>query len=215
MMAGVSVIICVRNGEAYLREALDSIATQDISDLETVVVDDGSEDRSSQIASAHPVGPRVINRPPSGYPASLNAGLEAVSNDFIAVLDADDVWPQNRLHEMLRAFERDPGAEIVYGQMVNTNASLEPKQAPLVARQLTCSLVRRGVFAKVGRFRTDVTQASNVDWMSRAVAMRIPMAQLGSLVLLRRIHGDNLGVRDVARGRQDLLRIVREHHARS
>lgn len=214
-MAGVSVIVGVRNGEAYLRDALDSIAAQNVSDLETVVVDDGSEDRTAEIARGHAVCPRVISRPPRGQPAALNAGVEAATKEFVAFLDADDAWPQTRLCDMLGAFERDPALEIVYGRMVNTNESLEPMQAPFAARQLTCSLLRRSVLAKVGRFRTDVTHASNVDWMSRAAAMRIPMAQLQSIVLLRRIHTDNLGVRDVARGRRDLLRVVREHHART
>ena len=215
MMAGVSVIVCVRNGEAYLRAALDSIAAQKVGDLETVVVDDGSEDRTAEIARTHGIRPRVINRPPSGLPASLNIGLEAVGKDFVAFLDADDAWPRTRLSEMLGAFESNPGVQIVYGQMVNTNASLEPKHAPFATRQLSCSLLRRAVFARVGGFRTDVTHASNVDWMSRAAAMGIPMARLDSIVLLRRIHTDNMGVRDVARGRRDLLRVVREHHART
>src|SRR5262249_32461589 len=93
MTTGVSVIICVRNGEAYLRDALDSVAAQDMANLESIVIDDGSEDGSAAIAQSHAVRPRVISRPPSGYPASLNAGVEAASKDFVAFLDSDDVWP--------------------------------------------------------------------------------------------------------------------------
>jgi glycosyltransferase involved in cell wall biosynthesis len=215
MMAGVSVIVCVRNGEAYLREALDSIASQNVSGMETIVVNDGSQDRTAEIARTHAIRPRVIDRPPSGLPVSLNAGLEAASQDLVAFLDADDVWPPTRLRDMLLAFESNPDAGIVYGQMMNTNASLEPKRAPFATRQLNCSLLRREVFARVGGFRVDVTHASNVDWISRAAALGIQMVRLESVVLLRRIHGDNMGVRDVVRGRQDLLRVVREHHART
>ncbi|MEZ5830189.1 MAG: glycosyltransferase family A protein [Dongiaceae bacterium] len=214
-MANVSVIICVRNGEAYLREALDSIYAQNLSDLETIVIDDGSEDRTAEIARSHAIRAQVITRPASGHPASLNAGLDVASRDFIAFLDADDVWPSTRLRDMVGVFESDPGIEIVCGQIVNTNELLEPKQPPFTTRQLTCSLVRRHVFAKVGRFRTDVTHASSVDWTVRAAVMGIPMKQLDSVVLLRRIHADNMGVRDVSRGRQDLLRVVREHRART
>jgi glycosyltransferase involved in cell wall biosynthesis len=213
-MAGVSVILCVKNGEAYLRDALDSVAAQNVSDLETIVVDDGSEDRSAEIAKNHVVRARVVSRPASGQPASLNAGLQLAAKEFIAFLDADDVWPRTRLSDMLRVFENNPSLEIVYGQIVNTNETLEPTQAPFATRQPTCCLVRRRVFAKVGGFRTDVRHASAVDWVARAAAMDVPMAQLESLVLLRRIHTENTGVRDVSRGRQDLLRVVREHHAR-
>lgn len=214
-MAGVSVIVCVRNGEAYLRDALDSVAAQTVDELETIVVDDGSQDRTAEIARNHAVRPQVVSRPPSGHPASLNAALEVAAKDFIAILDADDVWPPTRLRDMLRVFESDPGAEIVYGQIVNTSEALAPRQAPFATRQLTCSLVRRRAFAKVGRFRTDVMHASNVDWVVRAAAMGIPAAQLDAVVLLRRIHADNMGVREASRSRQDLLRVVREHRARS
>lgn len=215
MMAGVSVIICVRDGEAYLRDALDSVAAQDVADLETIVIDDGSVDRSAAIARANRVGARVVSRPASGQPASLNAGLELAGKDFIALLDSDDVWPQGRLANMLRMFDSDPDNEMVYGQMVNTNDALEPIQAPLATRLLPCSLVRRAVFARVGRFRTDVQHATSVDWMIRAATMKIRMAPLESVVLLRRVHSSNFSVRDVSCARQDLLRIVREHRERS
>jgi len=215
MMRSVSVIICVRDGEAYLRDALDSVAAQDAGDLETIVIDDGSVDRSAEIARDHRVGARVISRRPSGQPASLNAGLELASKDFVALLDSDDVWPKDRLANMFRMFDSDPSAEMVYGQMVNTNDALEPKQAPLTTRLLPCSLVRRAVFARVGRFRTDVQHATSIDWMSRAATMKIRMVPIESVVLLRRVHSNNFSVRDVSCGRQDLLRIVREHRERS
>jgi glycosyltransferase involved in cell wall biosynthesis len=212
---GVSVILCVRNGEAYLRDALDSVAAQAVSDVETIVVDDGSQDRSAEIAKNHVVRARVVSRPASGQPVSLNAGLELAGKEFVAFLDADDVWPHSRLGDMLRLFANNPGVEIVYGQIVNTNEKLEPTQAPFATRQPTCCLVRRRVFLRVGSFRTDVRYGSAVDWVTRAAAMNVPMAQLESVVLLRRIHTKNAGVRDTSRVRQDLLRVVREHHSRS
>lgn len=214
-MGIVSVIVCVRNGEAYLGEALDSIAAQMVPDVETIVIDDGSEDKSAEIAAGHAVRARVVSRPPTGHPASLNAGVELAGGDFLAFLDADDVWPGNRLQEMLRVFAGDPAVEIVYGQMVNVNERLEPQQPPFATRQLTCCLVRRQVFGKVGGFRVDVKHAANVDWTARAAGMSIRMAQLDLPVLLRRVHGTNMGVRDKTRGRQDLLRVVREHRERS
>lgn len=214
-MAGISVIICVRNGQAYLREALDSIAAQTVAEMETIVIDDGSEDNSAEIAASHPVRAHVVSRPASGHPASVNAGVAMARQDFLAFLDADDVWPRTRLEDMLGVFTGDPGIEIVYGQMVNTNEKLVPIQSPLATRQLTCSLIRRAVFDKVGGFRVDVKHAANVDWTARAAGMNIRMARLDSLVLLRRVHGANMGVRDAARGRQDLLRVVREHRERS
>jgi glycosyltransferase involved in cell wall biosynthesis len=215
MTSAVSVVLCVRNGEAYIRDALDSIAAQNMENIETIVVDDGSEDQTAEIARAHRVGAQVISRPPLGVPASLNAGVEIATKELVAFLDADDVWPSTRLCEMVRFLDSNPAVEIVYGQMVNTDQSLRHKHAPFAARHLTCSVLRRSALAAVGPFRTDVAHASNVDWMSRALAMKIPMAQLDALVLLRRVHGENMGVRDASRGRRDLLRVIRDHRARS
>lgn len=214
-VTGISVVVPVRNGESFLGEALDSIAAQDVDGLETIVIDDGSTDRTSEIANGHSLRPHVINRQHSGLPASMNAGVEAASKDFIAFLDADDVWPPHRLREMRQVFEVDPRIELVSGQLVNTDATLKPIRAPMAARILTCCLWRRQLFNKVGAFRTDINHASNVDWLVRAKEMGIPMAQLDLVVLLRRIHSDNMGVRDTARGRLDLLRVVRDHRLRS
>src|SRR5437764_627301 len=95
----VSVIVIAYNGEAYLAQAIDSVLAQSFQDFELLVVDDGSSDRTRPIAEAFRAAtrPRVRvlahadggNR---GMSAARNLGLSQARGEFIAFLDADDVW---------------------------------------------------------------------------------------------------------------------------
>jgi len=211
----VSVVVAVRNGEAYLTEALDSIALQQFEDLEVVVVDDGSTDGSAALSACHATRPIVINQPPLGNPAAMNEGVRRSNGKFIAMLDCDDVWPAARLANMLAAFEREgEQLDMVFGAMVNTNRDLRPIGTASAARMLTAGLLRRTAVLKVGEFRTDISHGSNVDWISRAISMGLHFELIDSLVLLRRIHDDNAGIRQKDTARLDMLKVIRDHHAR-
>src|SRR5581483_7511867 len=94
----VSVVMAVRDGAAYLREAVDSVLGQSLTELELVVVDDGSTDGTSRIlASYRDERLRVLAGPARGLAPSLNAGIQAARADLIGRMDADDVSEPNRL----------------------------------------------------------------------------------------------------------------------
>ncbi|HEX5852076.1 MAG TPA: glycosyltransferase, partial [Solirubrobacteraceae bacterium] len=85
----VSVIVPVYMGERFLADALDSVAAQTYAPLETIVVDDGSPDRSAEIAAGRP-GVRLIRQKNQGVAAARNAGLAAARGELLAFLDQDD-----------------------------------------------------------------------------------------------------------------------------
>jgi glycosyltransferase involved in cell wall biosynthesis len=207
----VSVIMCLRDGERYLREALDSIADQRLEDLQVIVVDDGSKDDSAQIATDHALPTEILSQQPLGISVALNYGIRVARGRYLAFLDCDDVWPQGRLDAMLAAFKNDATLDAVVGQTVNTDERLNPINSPQPARLLGAMLVKRSSALKVGEFRMDITHATIVDWNSRAAGLRLRFHALDDIVLLRRIHGDNLGIRDRGTARVDLLRVVRDH----
>ena len=99
----VSVIVCVRNGEAFLDDALDSIAAQEFADLETIVIDDGSTDNSADRARQHSFSPLVVSQQPLGVGAAINHGIKLARGRYLAFLDCDDVWPKGRLAAMVQA----------------------------------------------------------------------------------------------------------------
>jgi glycosyltransferase involved in cell wall biosynthesis len=211
----VSVIVCVRDGERFLDEALDSIAVQEFTDLETIVIDDGSTDDSADRARKHAFSPLVVSQPALGIGAAINHGIRLARGRYLAFLDCDDVWPRGRLIAMIQAVESDIGTDYVFGSVVNTDDRLNPINRPQPARLLGSLLIKRTSVDRIGEFRTDVAHAGIVDWMSRAEVLGLRFEIVDRLVLLRRIHGDNLGSRDQPNARRDLLRVIRDHHRRT
>ncbi|UAB79453.1 glycosyltransferase [Erythrobacter sp. SCSIO 43205] len=100
-MPAVSVLMGVHNGEAFLAETLASVAAQDFTDYEFVIVDDASSDgTAAMLAEAAARDPRIrvlTNETNRGLTRSLNRGLEEASGEFIARIDADDICLPNRL----------------------------------------------------------------------------------------------------------------------
>lgn len=103
----ISVIIPLYNKEKSITTTLESILAQTYTDYEVVVVDDGSTDNSANIVrklSNEKI--RLISQPNGGVSAARNAGIMAAKGDYIAFLDADDLWAPNYL-EILAALIKD------------------------------------------------------------------------------------------------------------
>ncbi|MBN8831840.1 MAG: glycosyltransferase family 2 protein [Sphingomonadales bacterium] len=117
----VSVIIIFLNEARFLAETVESVRAQSFADWELILVDDGSTDGSSEMARGFADGERIrylehpchANR---GMSASRNAGLAAARGEFIAFLDADDIWPAEKLAEQVALFDAAPETDMVYGR---------------------------------------------------------------------------------------------------
>src|SRR3954468_4424772 len=109
--------MCVRNGERYLRGAIESALAQTVAPQEVIVVDDGSTDRTAEIARSFGGKLRVIEQQPLGLGAARNTALGAATAEFAGYLDADDLWEPRKLEVQLAAFERDPSLDLVFGHM--------------------------------------------------------------------------------------------------
>lgn len=91
----ISVVIPAYNAAAFLPRSIASIRAQTLQPKEVIVVDDGSTDNTTTVATE--LGARVIRRSNSGPSAAKNAGVQAASGDWIAFLDADDRWSPEKL----------------------------------------------------------------------------------------------------------------------
>src|SRR5690242_16374722 len=91
----VTVIVASHNGERFLEQALESLFAQDFDAYEAIFVDDGSTDRTGEIARSFPV--HYLSQENQGLPAARNAGLALAQGELIAFLDDDDVLPQTKL----------------------------------------------------------------------------------------------------------------------
>lgn len=104
----VSVLVPIFNVERYLAECLDSLLAQTYSDFEVLCIDDGSTDSSLSIVRRYMESDerfRVIQKPNSGYGASMNMGLDNALGTYIAVLESDDFFEMDALECMVAAAE--------------------------------------------------------------------------------------------------------------
>lgn len=99
-MPKISVIMPVYNGEQYLETALDSLLSQSFQDWELIVIDDGSTDQTPEILSRYTdVRIRVFQQNNGGEARARNAGLDRVTGEYVAFLDADDAYLPNALED--------------------------------------------------------------------------------------------------------------------
>jgi glycosyltransferase involved in cell wall biosynthesis len=196
----ISVIIPVYNGARFLPEAIANVFAQAYDPIEIIVVDDGSTDNTSDVASQYGDRIRYYYQPNQGPAAARNYGLSLALGEFIAFLDVDDQWPANKLQHHLVAFAKNPELAIVNGyvQLMQAVAyrentfTFEERSVPVVSFNLGSALFRRSVFEQVGVFDANQIHSEDVDWFMRAREMEIPMVILEEVTLLYRKHDQNL-----------------------
>lgn len=200
----VSAVIPVYNGALYIEEALASVYAQTHQPYEIIVVDDGSVDDSAAIAER--AGVRCIRRAHEGAAAARNAGVQAATGDYIAFLDADDVWMPAKTVLQLGVL-RGGKVDMVFGQVQQFGdaAGEYPVEQGYSAGAM---LVRRSDFLRVGWFSTEWMVGEFIDWYARATELGLQSALVPELVLRRRLHSDNLGVRERS-AQVDYTRVLR------
>ena len=111
----ISIIVPVYNGEDYLEKCVDSIVDQTEKNIEIILVDNGSEDRSPKICDAYAEKDnriKVIHQPNNGVSFARNSGIEVAKGDFIGFVDADD-WIDSEMFERLIALAEQNTADVV------------------------------------------------------------------------------------------------------
>jgi len=131
----VTVVMPAHNAERFIAEALASALAQTYAPVELIVVDDGSTDRTAQIAAAH--GIKALTQARGGPAAARNAGLERARGEYWAILDADDLMPPEALERQVAELERDPELAMAFGMTEAFVTPGEPRPAhwnPATAR---------------------------------------------------------------------------------
>ncbi len=203
--ARVTVMIGVYNGGRYLGEAIESVLAQTRPVHELIVVDDGSTDDSGAIAESYGVPVRCIRQERGGMAASRNRAIREATGDFFAFLDADDRFPPEKLERQLAVFGADPELDVVYGHVTEflspdlddeARALLRAPNQNLPWPTPNLMLVKRDAFFRVGPFSTDLKVGIGVDWYARASELGLKGAVPPIVVLERRLHAENNGIRE-------------------
>jgi glycosyltransferase involved in cell wall biosynthesis len=214
-MAKISVLIAVYNVEAYVAEALASIQSQTYTDIEIVVVDDGSTDGTlrivEQIASADSRISVVRSPRNLGLPRALNFGLLFCRAPFIARMDGDDIALPTRLEKQLRYLEENLDIALVgctttaideHGRPVpGLGVSLKPITQEVIFRTLLlappCShiwLARREVYDTLTGYR-DLPVGEDYDFLLRAITAGFCITNLPMPLMLIRKRSGNISSR--------------------
>jgi glycosyltransferase involved in cell wall biosynthesis len=185
----VSVILPVFNGEVTIGRAVRSVLGQTISDLELVVVDDGSTDHTSEVVSGYSESrlKSIRLERNSGTAAARNVGISRARGEYIAFLDSDDEWLADKLERQLEMIATSPAIGISTTgfriHRVATNRfqdTIPDPDADWHREQLTmCALgpgstlmAKRDVFLQVGGFDVGLRRFEDWDWMIRCLAVR-------------------------------------------
>ena len=194
----ITVLICARNAEKYITEAITSAKNQILQASEILVVDDNSSDSTFSIAENH--GVKVIKHTGIGLASARNFGFINASNELIFVLDSDDLMTTNALQVLYSKIKNNPLAIGVFGKRQNfispelteiirdakRKLPYLPENAPLVCG----SLWRREIIEKIqfdSRFL-----ACDVEWILQSRKHSHTVINANVLIYLRRIHLNNL-----------------------
>jgi glycosyltransferase involved in cell wall biosynthesis len=223
----VSVITIFLNEERFLDDAVHSILAQTYPHWELLLVDDGSTDGSSARARVHaarsPDRVRYLEHPGHanrGMSATRNLGLEHARGEYVAFLDADDVWLPDKLAQQVAALEAQPEAAMVYGPSLFWHSwTGRPEDAALdgISRTAgrageltsgvtvleriirrrrdaiaTCSaLLRRSAVMEVGGFEPRFSGLFEDQAFFAKLLLRHDLLVMGECLDLYRQHGDS------------------------
>jgi glycosyltransferase involved in cell wall biosynthesis len=119
----VSVIIPTYNYGRFIAEAIRSVQNQSYTDLEIIVIDDGSEDNTRDVlASIEDSRLRVFRKVNEGVSVARNKGIEMSRGELMAYLDADDIWRPDKLELQVAMFKAEPSLGLVFSDLARFNS---------------------------------------------------------------------------------------------
>lgn len=224
----ITVIVPAYNQESYLSEAIESILAQTYSNLEVIIIDDGSQDQTYAICQSYQARDRRIrtlsqsNRGPS---AARNRGILEAKGPYICFLDGDDIMEGSRIEKELLAFERDYRVGIVYsavrlidfegkplGEIHSPSFLPENFLSYLFFRNLVPSIsttmIKRQLLLE-HLFDESLRYAEDYDLIVR-LAHHTQVAYIDTPLLLYRRHSHNLS-HNLAAHRQTELQILKRY----
>jgi len=213
----VSVIIPAYNAAKYIGEALRSVANQTFTSHEVIVINDGSpdtEELESQLKD-YPANLSYLKQENRGAAAARNAGLRVASGEFVAFLDADDVWLPNFLENQME-FLKKSEADAVYADALSFGQSplagrtfmeVQPSHGEVTPENLlafkvtvitSTVLVRRAAVVDVGLFDETIRRGHDFDLWFRLVKRGFRFAYHRQVLAHRRILDNSLSGNEIS-----------------
>lgn len=198
----VSVVTVCFNAAAVIVGSFRSVEAQTYKDLEYIVIDGKSNDGTlEQIANCTRID-LATSMPDKGIADAFNRGVSLATGEYIAFLNADDVWPADHITNAVAALEQDPSSAFVFGDLVRAEESLgkyyimrgdEHYHAKLLGWPPEFNhpsfLTRHTVFEKVGLFDLSYRVCMDLEWLLRVDRARLQGRKVPGLWVVMRCGG--------------------------
>lgn len=216
----VSCIIPVFNGERFLAEAIESILGQTYENLEVIVVDDGSTDSTADVVAGFGDAVTYVRQENAGPSSARNRGIQEAHGEFIAFLDADDVWHEEKLEKQLARFCKRP--ELAYTVTFIQNFWEEevrdeairfkdhPRSRPVPGYTTQTLVVRREWLDKTGGLDASMAHGDAANWFQRADEAGAVSEVLKEVLTRRRLHLQNRSRLRADNSREAFLQVLKE-----
>jgi glycosyltransferase involved in cell wall biosynthesis len=225
----VSIIIPAFNREPFISESIESALKQTFSDFEIIVIDDGSTDKTVEVAQKYSDDHRVNimrNEKNLGIANTRNKAVRMARGKYIAMLDSDDVWiDKNKLQKQFDFLESNPNYALVGSNMVHIDVKGEKiKEVIFPINDITIrkTILRRNPFAQstilcrkeamenAGLYSTRFTICDDYDlWLK--IGRDWKFANINESMTGYRIHGNNITHKKRLKAASEVLEIVRMH----
>ena len=218
----VSAIIPAFNAEPFIKAAIDSVLAQTWQPMECIVVDDGSTDGTADRVMQYGDKVQLLRKPNGGVATARNLGVAHARGEFVAFLDADDVWLPEKIAKQVSLFNARPELGMVYSGVIVADAALNPigaldavsgeralfntltQTAPGVPVTMT-GMLRRDVYLSAGGFDEQFRKSADLDFVCR-VAMQYPIAPVSEPLAIYRQHEGQMHL-NLKTMERDMLRI--------
>ena len=196
----VSVVIPVHNGEKYLQETIRSVLNQTLKPFEIIVVDDGSTDKSIKITESFAPHINLIKNKNNGAASARNTGILKSKGEFLAFLDADDLWLPKKLEIQMDFLRSNRHIEILYSQAIQFYSPDLPgkiRETIKIVKEAQpfhvpgTLLLSKKSFLSIGLYNEEYETGENIDWYLRALDSDIEIHTLNKVLIRRRIHANN------------------------
>jgi glycosyltransferase involved in cell wall biosynthesis len=228
-MPKVSVVIPAYNAITYLPKTLDSVLQQTFTDFEVSIVNDGSTDSiASWFATVKDDRVRLISQPNQGLPGARNTGIMEAKGEYIAFIDADDLWEPTKLEKQVQCLDAKPEVGLVYAWTLlidrhgNSTGTVTAAQVEGnvweklllgdVVGSGSAAMVRRSCFDRVGLFDPQLTSIEDCDMWVR-IAADYPFALIKEVLVYYRQHPSGMS-RDYDRMAQNSRLKIDKNFAR-
>ena len=211
-MPRFSVVIPCYNAAETIAETLTSVLDQTFFDFEVIIVDDGSTDETVAIAAWFAERSRrirIVSQTNEGPSVARNrAVFDHAQGELSAFLDADDIWPLDRLDILDHRFAKANAPTVAYGRVaffsesvrdIETHSTVSSKPltiADLIAENETCTMsnivVTREAFVASGGFSTCIVHGEDVEWLVRMAAQRARIEGIDAVLTCYRANRNGL-----------------------